>query len=166
MKRAPKHLVDARVNDLVNIILDGCTLEHDLCEFVREREKEKGSPWFLAKRETPLSYSQIRRYAARAEKVIQDTVRTSRMRLLRTHVARRLHLYAKAVNQGDLRAAAALLKDLADLQGLYPPRKIAPTNPDGTKQYEGTLSDAERAAALAALYARVGQGGGGPAVGG
>jgi hypothetical protein len=126
MRRASKDRVDARVNDLVNVILDGCVLDFDLCEFVREREKEPGSPWHLADGETPLSYSQIRRYANRAEKVIQDTARTSRKRLLRSHVARRNHLYAKAVNQGDLRAAAGILKDLGELQGLYPARKFAP----------------------------------------
>jgi hypothetical protein len=162
MKRAAKTLVDARVNDLVTIILDGAVLEFDLCEFVREREKEAGSPWHLGDGETPLSYSQIRRYAARAQKVIHDTTRTSRKRLLRTHVARRQHLYAKAVNQGDLRAAAAILKDLAELQGLYPPRKIAPTNPKGDKPYAGSLTEDERLAALQALYARVGARGGGP----
>ena len=47
MKRANKDHVDARVNDLVNVILDGCTLEFDLCETVREKEKEPGSPWFV-----------------------------------------------------------------------------------------------------------------------
>jgi hypothetical protein len=120
MKRASKAQVDARVNDLVNIILDGAVLEFDLCEFVREREEEEGSPWHLAEGETPLSYSQIRRYAARAEEVIQDTARTNREAQLRTHIARRNHLYALALQQGDIRAAAGVLKDLADLQGLYP----------------------------------------------
>jgi hypothetical protein len=124
MKRAAKTLVDARVNDLVNIILDGAVLPFDLCEFVREQEKAAGSPWFLAEGDKPLSYSQIRRYAARAQTVIEDTTRTSRKRLLRTHVAQRRHLYAKAVNQGDLRAAAGILKDLAELQGLYPARGV------------------------------------------
>jgi hypothetical protein len=119
MRRATKDLVDARVNDLVQIILAGAVLHFDLCEFVREKEQEPGSPWALAEGETPLSYSQIRRYAVRAERVIQDTARTSRRRLLRLHQAQRRHLYALAVQQGDIRAAAAVLKDLADLQGLY-----------------------------------------------
>jgi hypothetical protein len=161
MRRASKDLVDARVNDLVNVILDGCVLPFDLCEFVREREKEATSPWHHADDEKPISYSQIRRYALRAEQVIHDTVRTSRGRRLRIHRARRMHLYALAVNQGDVRAAASVLRDLAELEGLYPPKKIAPTNPTGDQPYV-PLTDAERAAALEALYARVGAGGGGP----
>jgi hypothetical protein len=161
MRRASKDLVDARVNDLVQIILAGAVLEFDLCEFVREKEREEGSAWHLAEGEKPLSYSQIRRYAVRAERVIAETTRTSRKRLLRKHRARRQHLYALAVQQGDIRAAAAVLKDLAELEGLYPPRKIAPTNPQGDRPYE-PLSDDQRAAAIAAILARVGAAGPGP----
>jgi hypothetical protein len=51
------------------------------------------------------------------------------------------------------------------LLGLDAPTKVAPTDPSGQKEYGGGLSDADRAAALAALYKRmagVGAGAGGP----
>jgi hypothetical protein len=165
MRRAMKTEVDARVNDLVNILLDGCELAFDVCEFVREKEREPGSAWFVAEGGKPLSYSQIRRYAAKAERLIADATRTSRKRLVRKHLARRRHLYAKAVSMGDVRAALACLDSEAELLGLFPPKKVAPTNPAGDQPY-APLSDADRLAALHALYARVGTASGGPAANG
>jgi hypothetical protein len=119
MARATKELVDARTNDILRIMLDGAEA-WDLREYVREKEQEEGSPWHLADGAKPLSYGQIRRYAVRAEKLIRETCRISHKRLLRKHQAQRRNLYAKAVSQGDIRAAASVLKDLAELQGLYP----------------------------------------------
>jgi hypothetical protein len=170
MKRAPKELVDARVQDLLRIILDGAEEGWDLCEFVREREAEEGSPWHLAEGEKPLSYSQIRRYAARAERLIAESCRASRKRLLRRHLARRRNLYAKACLQGDVRAALACLDSEADLLGLFAPKKIAPTNPKGDLPYAG-LTDEELDRRIALAQGRLGgapgregppPGGGGP----
>jgi hypothetical protein len=157
---ASKALVDARVNDLAQIILDGCELAFDLCAFVREKEQEPGSPWHLADGAKPLSESQIRRYRVKAEMLIGESCRASRKLLLRRHLARRRNLFAKAVNMGDVRAALACLHDEAELLGLYPPRKIAPTDPTRTRPY-APLSDADRLAARQTLYARVGLAGGG-----
>jgi hypothetical protein len=151
--------MDERANDLLGVILDGAEA-WDLITYVREREGEEDSPWKLADGEKPMSYSQIMRYRAMAERLIADSSRVSRKRLMRKHQAQRRKLYATAVQQGDVRAAAAVLKDLAELQGLYPPKKVAPTNPAGDKPYDAQLSDADRAAALEALYARLGAPGG------
>jgi hypothetical protein len=52
-----------------------------------------------------------------------------------------------------VRTALAVLKDEAELCGLYAPKKIAPTNPDGDKPY--ALTDAQRLAALKRLLASV-----------
>jgi hypothetical protein len=130
MKRARKELVDARIRDLLRIILDGAQ-GWDLCDFVRENEKEDGSPWHLAEGEKPLSYSQIRRYAVKAEKLIAESCRASRKRLLRRHLAQRRNLYAKAVLAGDYRTALAALRDEADLEDLYPSRKTEHTGRNG-----------------------------------
>src|SRR5262245_54512780 len=164
MSRASKELVTARVNDLLRILLDGAEPGWDLCEFVREREQEEGSCSHLAEGERPLSYSQIRRYAARAEKLIARSCRTSRKKLLRQHMAMRRRLYAAAVHQGDIRAAASVLKDLAELQGLYPPRRTEMSGPGGGPIPTATveLTDDERAALVAALLARFGPPGAGP----
>src|SRR5262245_55168373 len=122
--RATKAQVEARVNDLLRIILDGAVKEWDLCEFVRKQEQEEGSHWYLADGEKPLSYSQIRRYAVKVDKLIAKSNRTSQKKQLQQHIAMRRNLYAAAVRQGDVRAAMAVLRDLAELQGLYPPKKI------------------------------------------
>jgi hypothetical protein len=135
MARAGKDLVEARVRDLVEILLDGAEPGWDLCETVRGWEQEEGSAWHLAEGEKPLSYSQIRRYAARAEKLIASSCRASRKRLLRRHLARRRRLYATAVQQGDTRAALACLDSEAKLLGLFAPVKVAPTTPDGREPY-------------------------------
>ena len=39
---------------------------------------------------------------------------------------------------------------------MYPPKGIAPTNPEGTEAYVPPLTPQERVAALAALYAAAG----------
>jgi hypothetical protein len=129
--KATKALVDARVKDLVRILLDGAEPAWDICEFVREQEQQEGSHWSVAAGQKPLSYSQIRRYAAKAEGLIADSARTSRKKLRRRHEAMRLNLYAKAVSQGDIRAASAVLKDLDELLGLYPAKRTEVTGKGG-----------------------------------
>ncbi len=118
-RRAEKALVEARTNDLAHAILDGAVWPLDLCEYVREREKETGSPWFVGEGEKPLSYAQIRRYAVKAEKVIAESCRTSRKRLLRIHLAKRRSLYARAVTAADYSTALRVLRDEAELLSLY-----------------------------------------------
>jgi hypothetical protein len=116
---------------MVEILLGGAVRELDLCDHVRQNEREEGSPWQLAEGETPLSRSQIYRYAAKAEALIQESCRTSRKRLLRKHRAQRRYLYALAVQQGDVRAAAGVLRDLAELEGLYPSKNVRVQGPAG-----------------------------------
>jgi hypothetical protein len=168
MAKADKALVQRRVDDLLRIRLDGAQW-WDIREFVREKEQEQGSAWFLAEGEEPLSDSQIRRYQQKADKLVYESHERSRRKLFRRHLAQRRNLFARAATSGELSVALAVLKDEAELLGLYPPKKVAPTDPSGKKPYEGGMSDADRAAALAALYgrmARLGQGAGGPALDG
>jgi hypothetical protein len=148
-------VVARRTEEILRILLDGAEW-WDVREFVREKEKEPGSAWELPPDGKPLSDSQIRRYTAKATAMIAESRRASRKKLFRRHLAQRRNLYAKAVSQGDVRAALSVLRDEGELLGLYPPKKIAPTSPDGSKEY-GDLTDDERAAALAALYAAVGK---------
>jgi hypothetical protein len=167
MKARPKPTkatMELRTTEILRIRLDGAEI-WDVREYVREQEQTEGSPWKLAEGQKPLSDSQLWRYIARADKLAADTCRASRKKLLRRSLARRRNIYAKAMSAGDYRTALAAVRDEAELLGLYPPKKVAPTNPDGTQPY-GQLTDAERAAALQNLYARVGAGGGGAAAGG
>jgi hypothetical protein len=108
-----------------------------------------------------VSGRQIWNYIAAADKLIKQRFDAKAEHLLARHLLQRRTLYAHSMGARDFRTALAVLQDEAKLEGLYPPQKIAPTNPTGDQPY-APLSDAERAAALAALYARLGQGGGGP----
>jgi hypothetical protein len=118
--KAGKAKATRRVEEFVRIILDGAE-PFDLRPYVTEKQAKPGSPWELTDGDKPLSDRQIRRYAAAAERVIAESCRTSRRRLLRRHLARRRNLYAKAVNAGDLRTALAVLADEARLLNLYEP---------------------------------------------
>jgi hypothetical protein len=126
MAKADKALAARRVDDILRIRLDGAQF-WDVREFVREKEKEQGSAWFLADGETPLSESQIRRYQQKADALMAESHERSRKKLLRRHLAQRRNLYARATTTGDLRTALACLRDEGELLGLYDrrPRKPA-----------------------------------------
>src|SRR5262245_36644479 len=80
--------VAQRVEELVRIRLDGAQW-WDVCEYVREQEQTDGSHWKLAKRQKPLSDSQLRRYVHRADLLILASVKDKRSKVLRRHLARR-----------------------------------------------------------------------------
>jgi hypothetical protein len=130
VSKAEALAVAARVDELVRIRLDGAQF-WDVREYVREKEAEDGSPWKLVRGAKPLSDSQIRRYVQRADKTIQRSAREKRGAAIRRHIARRENLYAKAVNGGDVCTALAVLRDLAELRGLYPVKKTEVTFPQG-----------------------------------
>ena len=69
-------------------------------------------------------------------------------------LARRDDLRDKAYANSDYRLVLELDKEDAKLLGLYPPTKIAPTDPTGQHEY-AALSDDERAKRIAALLQRV-----------
>jgi hypothetical protein len=117
--KATKAQVEARVTGLLRLRLDGAEF-WDIREYVREQERADGSPWKLGEGQKPLSDSQLWRYLARVDRHIADDCRASRKKRLRTHLAQRRNLYAKAVAQGDIRAALACKRDEAELLGLYP----------------------------------------------
>jgi hypothetical protein len=117
--KATKAQVEARVNEVIRIRLDGAEI-WDLRNYVREKEQEAGSPWQLAEGQRPLSDSQLWRYLAEADKRLAESCRASRKRLLRRHLARRRNLYTRALAQGDIRAALAAARDECELLGLYP----------------------------------------------
>ena len=108
-----------RLNEIIRISLDGAT-SIDIHEYVREQEAAEGSIW---QSEFPLSKSQINRYVKRAWEAIHETAEVSRKRLFRRHLAQRRALYAKAVGQGDTRAALACLDSECLLLGLFPEKR-------------------------------------------
>jgi hypothetical protein len=130
MSKATNAQIEARLTELLRIRLDGAEF-WDVREYAREKEQEDGSAWKLAEGQKPLSDGQLWRYLARVDRIIAESCRASRKKLLRRHLAQRRNLYAKAVSQGDIRGAATVLKDLADLQGLYPPKRREVSGADG-----------------------------------
>jgi hypothetical protein len=120
---AGRVLADRRVTDIFRIRLDGADWR-DLREFVRAKEAEPGSAWFLEGDATAMSDAQIRRYAQKADNEILQLGKADRKRDRRRHIAQRKSLYARAVVTGDLRTALAVLQDEATLLALYPDKRV------------------------------------------
>jgi hypothetical protein len=143
-------MMEARVTEILRVRLDGAEI-WDVREYVREQEQTDGSPWKLDEGQRPLSDSQLWRYIARADKLAAEGCRASRKKLLRRHLAQRRNIVGKAMSAGDYRAALAALRDEAELLNLYPPKRIAPVTPDGTKAWQPALASATDQE-LATLY--------------
>jgi hypothetical protein len=128
---------------------------HDL----RAYAQEKG--WGVSDR-------QLWRYVAASDRLIERSFEADRGKLLRRHAMQRRALYARALQDGDYRAALAVARDEAELHGLYPGRKVQLS---GSKEEPlalrvEALTDAERAAAVQRIISRFGLppgGAGGPA---
>ena len=160
MAKADKALAARRAEDILRIRLDGAEF-WDVVEFVREKEKETGSAWFLEEGATPLSEGMIRKYQECADRLMMNAHEKSRKKLFRRHLAQRRNLYARAATSGDIRTALACLDSEADLLGLYPPKKTALTTPDGLHPWTPALKDLsdEELAVLAKIADRAGQAG-------
>jgi hypothetical protein len=143
--------VQQRIEALLPIRLAGAEL-WDIREFVREKTAANDPVWGSHM----LSDSQLYRYLQRVQEIIDESCKTSRKRLFRTHLAKRRSLYSKAVATGDYATAKAILRDEAELLNLYPPKRTEMSGPRGgpipTAAVE--LTDAERAAAIASLLGR------------
>lgn len=120
----------ARVNEILHLILDGAQAPFDIREYVREMERTPANVWTLKKGAKPLSESQLRRYVAAAYQEIRESCRASAKKVFRRHLTQRRNVYAKAIAQGDLRAALASLDSEAKLLGLFPAPMPAATTPD------------------------------------
>jgi hypothetical protein len=121
--KATNAQVQARVEEVLAIRLDGAEF-WDVREYAREKEQEEGSAWHVAEGDKPLSDGQLWRYIGRADKMIAESCRASRKKLLRRHLAQRRNLYAKAVSQGDMRTALAAADSEAKLLGLFAPIRV------------------------------------------
>jgi hypothetical protein len=149
--KSSKAEVLKRVEEVFKLRLGGAEF-HDIRDYARAPEQA----WNV-------SDSQLWRYIAAADKLVKERFDAKAEHLLARHLLQRRQLYAHAMGAGDFGTALRVLQDEAKLEGLYPPTKIAPTNPAGDQPYEcNPLSDAERLAALRNLHARVGTPNGSP----
>ena len=148
--KSTKAEVKQRVEKVFELRLGGANFA-DIVQYASAPEQA----WGVGER-------QIWNYIEAADKLMIERFDAKAPHLLHRHLLQRGRLFANAMGAGDYRTCLAILKDEAELEGLYPPKKIAPTTPDGQQPYTGGLPDADRAAALAQLYAAVGARGGGP----
>jgi hypothetical protein len=152
MKRATRAEVAARVEEVLHARLNGAEA-HDLRALAREKE------WNVSDR-------QLWRYVEAADRLIEEHFEKDRDRLFRRHVFQRRALYARVLQDGDYRTALAILKDEGELLNLYPAKRTEVTGRDGgplqTVNATVEMTEDERAAAIAALFARVGSSHGRP----
>jgi hypothetical protein len=150
-KKAIRGQVAQRVHEVKLLILSGAT-RYDILQYAANES------WDLKER-------QVDDYMAKASNAISDSLKPEAAQALELALAlaRRQMLYARALEQGDVKAALAVLKDEAELRGLYAPTKIAPTSPDGSQSYDPTAGLAALLPELQAAVDRLGQEAGGPA---
>lgn len=140
--KADKATVALRVEAVLRLLIAGAQYHE-----IRQYATKQG--WDVSER-------QVRRYIASANDQLAGLGEARRERLLDRHLVQRGNLYARAVQAGDLGTALRVLQDEAELLGMYPPKKVAPTTPDGDKPYQPvTFTDGQRAEALRRLLQRV-----------
>lgn len=156
MAKAIRETVERRIEEVLRLRLAGAGFPA-IRAHVRALEAVAGSAWELPPGAKPLSGSQIRRYSARAARLIAPSSRERRRKAIYRTLARMRHLYAKAVRQGELRTALAVLNSEARLLDLFPPKKVAPTRPDGKRPYNPLeeLSDEELERQIAETNERI-----------
>jgi hypothetical protein len=141
--RSNKTTVRQRVEEILGLKLLGAV-------YVDLRRHADEQKWGVSTR-------QLQRYVAQADKRIAAAVERDRDKLFAHHFVARRALYARAVAVSDYSTAARILKDEAELLGLYPAKKTELTGADG-KPLEVRMTDDERSTAIAALFARLGKG--------
>lgn len=70
----------------------------------------------------PLSYHQIFKYVKKVKEEWRIRAQRSRAEIFSKHIAQREALYRLCLTTNDLRGALEVLKDIANLQGLYTTR--------------------------------------------
>jgi hypothetical protein len=127
-------IIRQRVEEILAIRLDGAQF-YDVRQYVAEKEAAGEPPWTIPEGGRPLSERSLWRYIEKTNKLLEESLREGRKESLRRHVAQRRHLYAKAVSQGDVRAALSVLRDEAELRGLYPSKGVELTGRGGAPIY-------------------------------
>ncbi len=117
MPKSDKATVLQRTQDVLRLLLAGAEFAE-----IRQYATEKG--WHVRQR-------QLRRYIETAYANLAKTTDRDRQQLLGRHLMQRRALFARALKAGDLRTALQVLRDEAELQGLYPAKRNELTGRDG-----------------------------------
>ncbi|MEX2172208.1 MAG: hypothetical protein WD851_23005, partial [Pirellulales bacterium] len=121
MAKSDRATIQKRLQEVLRILIAGGEFED-----IRNYASERG--WNLSQR-------QLRRYVERVYEQLATVTERNQKQLLGRHLMQRRALFARAMKVGDLRTSLQILRDEAQLEGLYPPTKIAPTTPDGLHPY-------------------------------
>ena len=113
MAKADKSTVLRRTQEILRLILAGG-------EFEDIRQYAAAQGWKLSER-------QLRRYQESAHQQLAEGVYRDHKQLLGRHLMQRRALYARALKTSDVRTALNVLRDEANLEGLYPSAKNGAT---------------------------------------
>jgi hypothetical protein len=125
--KSTKAEVRKRVEEVFKLRLGGAEFA-DIVQYASAPEQAWG-----------VSERQLWNYVAAADSLVKERFDARAEHLLARHLLQRRALYAHAMAAGDYRTALAVLQDEAKLEALYPPTKIAPTNPEGDREYAAVL---------------------------
>ncbi len=114
-----------RIEAILQIRLDGAE-EWDVREFVAKNEQAGEEPW--TPHPDPLTPDQIAGIIAAADRMITESCPGFPPDAAR-HLAMRRNLYARAIQAGEIATAARILRDIAEIEGVYPRLKTAPRTP-------------------------------------
>jgi hypothetical protein len=116
MSKSSKAIVTQRVED-VNQLLVACAEPSHIRKFA------VAHGWGVSDR-------QLQRYTKIAYRQMAKAASRNRRQWLGLHLSKRRALYARCVKENDNRTALLILRDEADLLGLYPGTKTAHSSPD------------------------------------
>src|SRR5215813_12036155 len=114
--KSTKAEVLKRVEEVFKLRLGGAEFA-DIRDYAAAQEQAWG-----------VSDTQLWRYIAAADKLVKERFDAKAEHLLARHLLQRRTLYAHAMGAGDFRTALAVLKDEADLEGLYTAGQPAPAS--------------------------------------
>jgi hypothetical protein len=134
--KSTKAEVAKRVSEVLKLRLGGA-------EFldIREYANAPEQGWNV-------SDSQLRRYIQQADALCKEYFDAKAEHLLARHLLQRRQLYTHALGAGDFRTALAVLKDEAELEGLYSADQGAPPDPGGTREGTGEPKTVQEVATL------------------
>src|SRR5262249_44670511 len=128
-KKSSKATVKRRTHEVMQLILAGAELP-EIRQYTSERE------WRVSER-------QIYRYIEVAYDQIAKILEREQPQLLARHLMQRRALYARSLKASDHRTALQVLRDEAELQGLYPPSKREVSGEMAHEHTVAALTDAE-----------------------
>ncbi len=103
-KRCSAEELKVRVEEVLQLLLAGAG-PWDVEQYAKQKQWE-------------VTEKTLRRYRRAAEKALKPSIEKRRDKLLTLHLAKLRDLYAKALNNGDVRTALLVLKSEQELMGL------------------------------------------------